>query len=89
MAQLWLYLFQMDQEQKYYDAAKDSILFVARTQKINSINSNIRGAIAGSHPIFGRYERFKYPNWAAKFFIDALLALEEPASKNHQPFYVG
>ena len=52
--------------------------FVARTQNIATNNSNIRGAIAGSHPIFGSYERFKYPNWAAKFFIDALLALDEP-----------
>ena len=32
-----------------------------------------RGAIAGSAPIWGRYSMFEYPNWAAKFFADALM----------------
>ena len=27
----------------------------------------------GSHPIWGPYEADDYPNWAAKFFADALL----------------
>jgi Squalene-hopene cyclase C-terminal domain len=31
------------------------------------------GGIAGSQPIWGAYSRFEYPNWAAKFFADALL----------------
>jgi hypothetical protein len=33
----------------------------------------VRGGIAGSLPIWGDYSRFEYPNWAAKFFADALL----------------
>ena len=33
-----------------------------------------RGGIKGSHPIWGGYDPFRYPNWAAKFFVDALLA---------------
>ena len=33
----------------------------------------IHGAVAGSAPIWGRYSMFEYPNWAAKFFADALL----------------
>jgi len=33
----------------------------------------VRGAIAGSYPLWGRYLRWRYPNWAAKFFLDALL----------------
>ncbi|MBV1922385.1 MAG: hypothetical protein KUG73_17035, partial [Pseudomonadales bacterium] len=34
---------------------------------------SIRGAVAGSAPIWGRYSMFEFPNWAAKFFADALL----------------
>lgn len=34
------------------------------------------GAIGGSWPTWGRYQRFAFPNWAAKFFIDAALALD-------------
>lgn len=31
------------------------------------------GGLAGSFPIWGRYSRFEYPNWAAKFFADLLI----------------
>lgn len=75
LARLWLRLYESTNEMTYCDAAKKAIAFVASTQNLETSNQNIRGAIAGSHPIYGRYERFKYPNWAAKFFIDALLAL--------------
>ena len=32
------------------------------------------GGIKGSFPVYGRYAPLQYPNWATKFFIDALLA---------------
>jgi len=31
-----------------------------------------RGAVKGSFPVSGGYVRFQYPNWACKFFIDAI-----------------
>jgi len=31
------------------------------------------GAVAGSFPLFGGYMRAGYPNWATKYFLDALL----------------
>lgn len=77
MALLWLRLYRLSGDMSYLDAARKAIAFVASTQNLSSSNPNIRGAIAGSYPIYGRYERLKYPNWAAKFFIDALLALQE------------
>ncbi|MBC8072612.1 MAG: hypothetical protein IAG13_30100, partial [Deltaproteobacteria bacterium] len=36
-------------------------------------DAETRGAIKGSHPIWGGYSPFTYPNWATKFFVDALL----------------
>ena len=33
----------------------------------------LNGAIAGSFPLFGGYMRAGFPNWATKYFIDALL----------------
>jgi hypothetical protein len=77
MALLWLRFYGLSGDISYLDAARKAIAFVAATQNLRTSNPNIRGAIAGSHPIYGRYERLKYPNWAAKFFIDALLALQE------------
>ena len=74
---IWLRLYRLSENETYLEAARRAIAFVASTQNMSSSNVNIRGAIAGSYPIFGRYERFTYPNWAAKFFIDALLALHK------------
>jgi uncharacterized protein YyaL (SSP411 family) len=38
--------------------------------------AEVRGAIKGSHPIWGRYAPLGYPNWATKFFVDGLLLAE-------------
>ncbi len=35
----------------------------------------LRGAIPGSKPLWGTYMRFRFPNWAAKFYLDAYLIL--------------
>ena len=32
-----------------------------------------KGGVPGSHPFYGRYMMFRQPNWATKFFIDAIL----------------
>ncbi len=36
-----------------------------------------RGAIAGSQPLWGAYQPMQYPNWAAKFWLDARIYLEK------------
>ena len=48
-----------------------------RCQDLATPNPAVRGAIKGSQPIWGRYAPFSYPNWATKFFIDAVLLLNE------------
>ena len=42
-------------------------------QSLNSVNPGIRGAIPESFPCWGKYNPFSFPNWAAKYFIDALI----------------
>ncbi|MFZ4632967.1 MAG: hypothetical protein ACOYNO_02040 [Saprospiraceae bacterium] len=39
--------------------------------------SPVYGAIPGSMPFWGPYLRGRFPNWAAKFWVDALMALRE------------
>ena len=39
----------------------------------------MHGALPGSYPVWGRYEKFAFPNWATKYFIDALLCAERSA----------
>ena len=74
-SRLWMRLFQLQDKPDYAEGARRTIMFVSRTQQLKAQTPGIRGGIAGSTPIYGRYERFTYPNWATKFYIDALLTL--------------
>ena len=89
MSRLWLRFYETGGDRTYYVAAKKAITFVTRTQNLKTSNPNIRGAIAGSYPIYGQYERFKYPNWAAKLFIDALLLLDKVEGGTDLSFHAG
>jgi hypothetical protein len=47
----------------------------AAVRQVLKPKSKYHGGFAGSHPFWGPYQRFRYPNWAVKFFLDAYLAL--------------
>lgn len=89
MGRLWLRFFELDGDSRDLSAAQKAIGYVATTQNIDTDNRNIKGAIAGSFPIYGKYERMKYPNWATKFFIDALLTLQQTSQKTNTVRYLG
>lgn len=42
-------------------------------QVMDQCSAALTGAIPGSFPLFGEYMRGGYPNWATKYFIDALM----------------
>ncbi len=50
---------------------------VCATQNTSHPLSGVRGGVAGSWPIWGRYMTLRYPNWAAKYHCDALLRIDE------------
>ncbi|AFY34996.1 hypothetical protein [Calothrix sp. PCC 7507] len=75
MGIIWLKLYQQTGDRSYYEAAKSSLQYVMSSQDIHTSDLNIRGAIKGSQPIWGKYTRLSYPNWATKFFIDGLFLL--------------
>ena len=79
---VWLRLFQLTGETRYRDAGLAMNRFLMRTQRLDDPNPGVRGAIKGSHPLWGGYGPFEYPNWGAKFFADALL-LEDGPSPEH------
>ena len=54
-------------------AAERGIRFVKSNHRLTGKQDHQDGAIAGSAPVWGRYSMFEYPNWAAKFFADALM----------------
>ena len=50
---------------------------VMSTQDVAARDPGIRGGIKGSHPVWGRYAPMSLPNWAAKFFVDAMWLRED------------
>lgn len=73
MALCWLRLAQITGDRGFREAAWKAIGYVKRTQRLEEDDAVVRGAIPGSAPIWGAYSRFEFPNWAAKFFADALM----------------
>jgi len=85
MAVLWLRLYQLHQDAIYLQTAQRALHFLKSLQNCETDNLCVRGAIKGSHPISGRYLFGTYPNWAPKFFMDALL-LEETIRTGNGPW---
>ncbi|ABK43099.1 conserved hypothetical protein [Magnetococcus marinus MC-1] len=65
------------QRPDYKEGAARLLAFVKRTQNLHSADPGIRGGIKGSYPFSGGYGRYELLNWAAKFFIDALLLQQQ------------
>src|SRR5205823_2692813 len=79
LAMVWFRLTRETGDERYAAAARRALDFVKATQRSGSRSSEqagVAGGIKGSHPVWGRYEPFAYPNWATKFFVDALLESE-------------
>jgi uncharacterized protein YyaL (SSP411 family) len=58
---------------QYKQKADTLVNFLKGLQVLDSKNSSLNGAIGGSFPLLGHYMRAGYPNWATKYFLDALI----------------
>jgi hypothetical protein len=70
---VWAKLFDRTGNEKYRQAVIRALDYVMSCQDVGSADLDIRGAIKGSQPIWGRYAPFSFPNWPAKFFVDAMV----------------
>ena len=66
----WLLLYRHTRDTRFRDAAMAANRYVRQTVNLEGALET-RGAVKGSFPLSGEYERFQYPSWACKFFIDA------------------
>lgn len=73
IAIIWLKIFQHSGDPRFLNSASKAIDVVIKHQIKSHINQNLRGAVAGSFPIYGRYMAMRYPNWAVKFLTDAII----------------
>jgi hypothetical protein len=73
MAIVWQRLAAETGDASLKPAAERANRFNLSIQDVDKADLAIRGGIPGSHPLKGGYMKNRYPNWAAKFFMDALM----------------
>lgn len=73
MAINWQRLARLTGDRALIDHAVRANRFNMSIQDLHCGDPNVRGALKGSHPIDGGYMTYRYPNWASKFFMDALM----------------
>jgi hypothetical protein len=61
----------------YSTGTRRALDYVMATQNVQSSDLGVRGGIKGSHPVWGRYAPMSLPNWATKFFVDAMWLRKE------------
>ena len=74
LAICWFRLYERTKEEKYRSAAQRMVNQLVFLQERSFQEAwDTTGALTGSFPIWGRYEKFAFPNWATKYLTDALL----------------
>lgn len=76
IAGCWLLLYRETGDTRLRDAAYAANAFVRRTVAMDG-GAQTRGAVKGSFPVSGEYGGYRYPNWAARFFIESNLLERE------------
>ena len=73
MAIIWQRLATETGDRSLILAADNAMRFNLSIQDLSASNPGEHGGMPGSHPRSGGYMTHRYPNWAAKFFMDALM----------------
>ncbi len=73
MAIIWQRLVQETGDHAWRVPAERVNHFNLSIQNLSAADLGVRGGIQGSYPLRGAYMSCRFPNWAAKFFADALL----------------
>ncbi|HEY9111291.1 MAG TPA: beta-L-arabinofuranosidase domain-containing protein [Rhodanobacteraceae bacterium] len=73
MAIIWQRLVTKTGDRSWIPVVENAISFNLSIQNLDIPNDGVRGGLPGSYPVKGHYMKHRYPNWAAKFFMDALM----------------
>ncbi|MBS1764866.1 MAG: glycoside hydrolase family 127 protein [Bacteroidetes bacterium] len=69
-------------QQKEYAVTASKLLSYVKEKQLLSHSPMVNGGISGSWPVSGGYCAYDIPNWASRFFVDALILEEQ--FKNRQ-----
>lgn len=73
MALIWFALTRHDGDWRFANTGIKALDLVKHAQLRDNANPGLAGGIGGSDPVWGTYIPKALPNWAAKYFIDALI----------------
>jgi hypothetical protein len=77
LAIVWSRLARITGEERYSQGTSAMVQWLMAVQRLSDVGpSGALGGVTGSYPLWGRYEKFAFPNWAQKYFADALLCAE-------------
>ncbi|MEX0966094.1 MAG: beta-L-arabinofuranosidase domain-containing protein [Bacteroidia bacterium] len=83
---VWMKLYEITGDATYMNSAMKMLDFIKSLQYVDHPKKELNGGIKGSFPFYGRYSIIKMPNWAAKFFVDAMMLkirLQDEIAKNN------
>ena len=69
---VWLRLFQVTRDPRWLNAGLKAVEQAVSYQETLR-SPAVRGALAGSFPVWGRYAPLQYPNWATRFMAESLM----------------
>ncbi|MBS1581979.1 MAG: hypothetical protein JST66_07265 [Bacteroidetes bacterium] len=74
---VWSRLQAVTGDARYAEGVQRMVAWLVGVQAKSARGpADVHGAVPGSYPVWGRYEKFAFPNWATKYFADALLCGE-------------
>ncbi len=69
---IWMLIAKHENDPRFLNTSSKLIDHLCAAQPRYTLIKK-KGGLAGSKPFFGRYIAMRQPNWASKFFMDALL----------------
>jgi hypothetical protein len=82
---VWLRMAERYDRPDLAEAARRCLRFLLRHQVEAPGRPEIHGGMPGSLPLWGEYFPWGFPNWGAKFLIDALLVQERVTDDSRSP----
>lgn len=75
MAIIWFKIYQKNRDGRFLNAALKILDSLSKEIPKNNFILK-RGGLPGSKPYYGKYMKLRQPNWASKFYIDAVIERE-------------
>lgn len=80
MCIIWLLIAEHKNDPRFVNVASKVLDDLCKAQPTSSFLKK-KGGLPGSKPYYGRYIAFRQPNWATKFFMDALYLEDQAYNK--------